>query len=134
MPDYDNPQGSPYYPGDVNPSLAKQATAKARVKPGIKFEPLWDYVLIDPIAKHKTEGGVLLPEGQSADDTARSVVVAIGPGAYRTDSDTFVPVPLELGDIVFNMVRMQPFKVKQDGHLYLCVSCRDLIGVERKQW
>jgi len=95
-----------------------------------EFEPLWDYILIDPIIQTKTRGGVALPDNikVGVDDTQKGVVVKSGPGAYR-DSGTFVPNPIKVGDMVFFMGMRAPFKVVLKGKSYLCMSGRDCVAI-----
>ena len=101
--------------------------AKSTPKSGINFEPLYDYVLMEPIPKNTTKGGLHLPEGANMDDVSKSVVRKAGPGAYRDDG-TFVPNPLVVGDIVYHLAKMMPWKVVLNGKNYLCVSARDVVA------
>jgi co-chaperonin GroES (HSP10) len=104
---------------------------QAQIEAGNKldFNPLWDYILLDPIKNAMTKGGLHIPEGadKHLKDTARGVCIKAGPGAYRDDG-TFVPNPIKVGDVVFHMSRMQPFSVVLNGHSYLCVSGRDCVA------
>lgn len=117
----------------MNAKMTAKMTAKMNAKK-LAFRPLWDYCLLDPVINEKTKGGVVIPESarESAEDTRKSVCVAAGPGAYR-DSGEFVPNPIKVGDVVYHMSRMQPFKVTLDGHHYICVSGRDCVAVEDPQ-
>jgi len=99
----------------------------------LDFKPLWDYCLIKPIVQKETRGGLHLPQGaKTYDDSARGLCVKAGPGAYR-DNGTFVPNPIKVGDIVYHMARMQPFKVILKGELYLCVSGRDCVALAESE-
>lgn len=94
----------------------------------VDFEPLWDYCLLQPLQRNVTKGGITLPEGSKGlDDMAKSVVIKAGPGTYR-DNGTFVPNALKVGDVVYHMAKMQPFKVVIEGKLYLCVAGRDIVA------
>lgn len=93
----------------------------------IDFSPLWDYVLVEPLISNKTKGGVLLPDGKHVDDMAKGLVVKAGPGTYR-DSGTWVANPLKVGDVIYHMAKMQPFKVVIEGKLYLCLAGRDVVA------
>lgn len=94
-----------------------------------EFEPMWDYVLLDPGVKLKSDGGILLPEGSKLDDVMTSLVVKAGQGAYR-ESGVFIKNPIKVGDYVYHMALIKPWKIKMGGKLYLCVSARDCIGIK----
>ena len=98
----------------------------------VDFEPLWDFVLMDPIPNNKSEGGLVLPDGARISDCSRSVIVKAGPGAYRDDG-TFVPNPLKVGDTVYHLAMMQPYKVILGGHLYLCISAKDAVATAKRK-
>lgn len=94
----------------------------------IDFEPLWDYCLLQPIQRNVTKGGITLPEGSKGmDDMAKSIVIKAGPGSYNANG-TFIANALKVGDVVYHMAKMQPFKVVLDGKLYLCVAGRDVVA------
>lgn len=93
----------------------------------VDFNPLWDYVLMEPIKDEVTKGGIHLPDGASVDNTTRSRVIKTGPGAYR-DNGTFVPNPIKVGDIVYHLANRMPFKVVLKGKQYLCISGRDCVA------
>lgn len=94
----------------------------------IPFQPLWDYILIDPIINKVTPGGLHIPDNAKAEDTMKGLCVKAGPGAYRDDG-TFVPNAIKEGDIVFHLARAMPFKVVINGHDYLCLSGRDCVAI-----
>lgn len=94
----------------------------------IDFVPFWDYVLLDPIPKSKTEGGIVMPDGsKGVDDMARSVCIKAGKGAYR-ESGAFIENPIQEGDIIYHMAMIKPFFVKFKGKTYLCVAGRDCVA------
>lgn len=128
MAGFSGPEDSESY----NPAdFAKRHRAKAQVSPGIDYEPAWDSILVDPLIKVKTSGGVIMPEMvRSEDDTGRSVVIAVGPGTYTRDGD-FVPVPILVGDIIYNQTRMHCFRVRLGDKFYIAMSARDIVGYDR---
>jgi len=93
--------------------------------------PLWDYVLMRVIRVDKTKGGLVVPDGAKVDECARSIVVAAGPGIYK-DNGTFVPNPLQVGDVVYHMARVNPTKIILDGELHLLVAARDCIAIANR--
>lgn len=102
------------------------------VEKDVDFEPLYSFVLMDPIKANTTEGGLHLPDGARVSDCHKSVVIKAGPGEYRDDG-TFVPNPLKVGDVVYHLAMMTPYKVVLNGHLYLCVSARDVVATQKRK-
>lgn len=128
-------------PAHLRGHLVENHQALSQMTPGVPFEPLWDWVLVEEIERKATDGGILLPETSTDQDTKRATVVAVGPGTYR-DSGIFVPVPLKVGDIVYCMAFAKPKTVgipreiqglpaNVAGRKFHAVACRDLIGIER---
>lgn len=94
----------------------------------LDFQPMWDYCLLDPIINNTTAGGVVLPDNMKQDEVGKSVVVAAGRGTYK-DNGMFVDNPVRVGDIVYHMSRMAPYKVRLGGKLYLCLAARDIVAI-----
>lgn len=94
----------------------------------VDFEPLWDYVLFEPIKDNITKGGIQLPDGATADNTMKGLVIKSGQGAYR-DNGTFVPNPIKVGDVIYFLSMRQPYKVILNGKVYLCLSGRDCVAI-----
>ncbi len=75
------------------------ATAKAK-KAKIKFRPMDDRILLQPIeADDKTTGGIILPDN-AREKPQRGVVLAMGPGKLL-DSGKRGEMSVKLGDEVF---------------------------------
>lgn len=99
----------------------------------LNFQPLWDYVLIDPIIQTTTPGGLALPEGARTDDLKGGLVVRAGKGAYR-ESGAFIENPIKVGDTVYFMGKMMPFVITLNRKKYLCMAGRDVVAIaERKE-
>jgi len=65
----------------------------------MKFKPLSDRVLIEPLeAADMTTGGILLPDAAKEKPT-QGAIVAVGPGA-RLDDGSRAPMIVAVGDIV----------------------------------
>lgn len=94
----------------------------------VPFEPLQDYCLLEPIAKNKTAGGVVLPDNMSEDDMSKSLVIKAGPGRYNPMTGTLLENPIKVGDIVYHMALTQPIKVKLNGKNYLCLAGNDIMA------
>ena len=65
----------------------------------IKFEPLFDYVLLEPIAAGETPGGIALPEGSDM-GLPKGRVIKVGPGKMCEYDGKHMPMYLQPGDIV----------------------------------
>jgi len=75
------------------------ATATA-TKKKIKFRPMDDRVLVEPVeADEKTSGGIILPDS-AKEKPQRGVVVAVGPGKLL-DSGSRGEMSVGIGDEVF---------------------------------
>ena len=75
------------------------ATATAK-KAKIKFRPMDDRILLEPIeADDKTTGGIILPDN-AREKPQRGVVLAMGPGKLL-DSGKRGEMSVKLGDEVF---------------------------------
>lgn len=97
----------------------------------IEFDPVNDYVLIDPIQQNETEGGIALPEG-SQTGLPKGRVVRVGPGRVSEEGNV-VPPPVKEGDIVYMLLPYNQVPgVTLDGHEYALIRARDLIGIVRK--
>jgi chaperonin GroES len=65
----------------------------------MKFRPLADRVLIEPLeAAETTTGGIVLPDSAKEKPT-QGRIVAVGPGVVREDG-TRTPADAEVGDVV----------------------------------
>ncbi len=66
----------------------------------MKIRPLQDRIIVKKAEKEKkTEGGIILPEGQK-DPTSQGEVVAVGPGR-RNEKGVLLPMDVKVGDIIF---------------------------------
>ena len=85
-----------------------------------------DTVLLDPIPRDMTPGGVAIPE--TADmGPQQARVVACGPG-WPTDQGTRIAMDVEPGDLVYLTLTAAPHKITMEGRSYLVTRMRDLIG------
>lgn len=98
----------------------------------VDFEPLWDWILLDPIKQHETQGGILLPDGANPDNAMTSVCVKAGPGAYRDGGD-LVPNPIQVGDFVYHIAQRKPNVVTLSGRNFLYISARDCIAIKKRK-
>ena len=93
-----------------------------------RFEPLWDYVLMEvPPKNQATKGGLHLPDGSSLANTTKMKVIKSGKGAYN--GSLFVENPIKAGMYVYSMGRIAPFTIVLDGTTYLIASGRDCVGM-----
>jgi co-chaperonin GroES (HSP10) len=93
------------------------------------FKPFMDCVLLQPIPRGMTTGGVALPENADV-GPQRAFVVAVGPGWPTDDGQGRIPMEVEVGDVVYLL--LAPGKLACDvtleGHKYVLACMRDLIG------
>lgn len=108
----------------------KPENVKVTEELDLNFEPLWDYLLIKPVKKDKTKGGIVLPDGSRLDDLSTGLVVKAGKGAYR-ESGAFIENPIKVGDTIYMMGHVKPFVVPLNGETYCCVSGRDVVAVTK---
>lgn len=78
--------------------MATATATKSKTK--IKFRPMDDRILIEPVeADERTAGGIVLPD-TAREKPQRGVVVAVGPGKLL-DSGNRGEMSVKLGDEVF---------------------------------
>ena len=88
----------------------------------VKFRPLADRVLIEPIAAEtKTASGIIIPD-TAKEKPQEGTVIAVGPG--KVDEPTTVKV----GDTVL-YGKYSGSELKLDGNDYLIVKESDLLGI-----
>lgn len=94
----------------------------------IKFRPFLDWVLVEPIARKATDGGIALPDG-SDPDPPRGRVVKCGPGRV-TETGAPIEMPVKVGDEVYMMGAspIQPIELSFCHRKFILVRGRDLIG------
>jgi len=85
-----------------------------------------DTVLVEPIPRNTTAGGVHLPE--TADmGPQQARVIACGPG-WPTEHGTRIAMDVVVGDLIWLTLTAQPHKIVLDGKTYVITRMRDLIG------
>jgi len=66
----------------------------------IKMEPLYDRVIIKPIAEEsKTASGIYIPDTASKEKPQKGTIVAVGPGKPNKNG-TITPMVVKVGDVV----------------------------------
>lgn len=66
----------------------------------MKLRPLADRIVVEPDkGEERTESGLYIPES-AKEKPQQGVVVAVGDGAYKGDSDERVPLDVSVGDKV----------------------------------
>lgn len=95
----------------------------------LDYQPLWDFVLVEPLKESKkTAGGLHLPDGTKTDDTRRCKVVKAGPGSWI--NGVFIPNPIKVGQYIYNMAKhMLPYRVMIQGKLYLSMASTEVLAV-----
>ena len=88
----------------------------------VKFRPLADRVLIEPIqAETKTASGIIIPD-TAKEKPQEGTVIAVGPG--KVDE----PTTVKAGDKVL-YGKYAGSELKLDGKDYLIVKESDLLGI-----
>jgi chaperonin GroES len=91
--------------------------------------PLYDRVVLEPIAKNnKTESGVLLP-ATLEDGIARGKVLHVGPGSYQNGIQ-ISPV-LKLGNIVI-FPKHAALEIKEKGETLLLIREGEVLAVVKE--
>jgi chaperonin GroES len=88
----------------------------------VKFRPLADRVLIEPIqAETKTASGIIIPD-TAKEKPQEGTVIAVGPGKVAE------PTTVKAGDKVL-YGKYAGSELKLDGKDYLIVKESDLLGI-----
>ncbi len=91
------------------------------------FKPVSDFLLIEPLPRATTNGGIALPDG-SDPDPQRGKVVAAGPGRFSEEAK-WIENPFKGGEIVWLFfVYQKPIEVTLGRKNYMVVRARDVIG------
>lgn len=85
-----------------------------------KFTPINDMVIVEVAKKGPTKLGALEIPPTAKDPNRKvieAVVLAVGPGRYNTETSTYVPVAVEVGQRV--LIGNQCSEFKYEGFSYL---------------
>ena len=93
----------------------------------MKFRPLHDRVVIEPIdAEAKTASGIIIPD-TAQEKPQQGKVLAVRPGG-RDESGKLIPIDVKVGNrILFG--KWSGTEVKIDGVEYLIMKESDIMGV-----
>jgi chaperonin GroES len=92
----------------------------------ISFQPLGDWLLIEPIPKSLTPGGIALPETAEIGPPLAKVI-RVGPGAI-TSTGTLIPPDVAEGDVVYLYLAQKPTAIELNGRRFALCRNRDLVG------
>ena len=93
----------------------------------MKFRPLHDRVVIEPLSsEEKTAGGIIIPD-TAKEKPSQGKVVAVGPGA-RGDDGKVAALDVKKGDTVI-YGKWSGTEVKIDGKDLLIMREADIMGV-----
>ncbi len=94
-----------------------------------KIQPLFDYVLIEPLEKETTlPSGIVIPDS-AKEKPQEGKVVAAGPG--KTDDGKLIPLTVKVGDVVMYK-KWGGTEIKIDGKEHLLVKEEDLLATVSK--
>lgn len=93
----------------------------------MKFRPLHDRVVIEPIeAETKTAGGIIIPDN-AKEKPSQGKVLAVGPGS-RDDSGKVQKLDVKAGDTVL-YGKWSGTEVKLDGKTVMIMRESDIMGI-----
>lgn len=94
----------------------------------IRFQPTGDFILVEPIRRKQTFGGLALPDGAEI-EPPRGKVVKAGPGRV-SEEGKLLPMSVGVGDEVYmHFVYQQPMSMTFFGKEYVLVRARDVVGL-----
>jgi chaperonin GroES len=90
----------------------------------VKFEPLYNYVLLEKITEdNKTPGGIIIPDSAKEKPSA-GVVIAAGPGLKDE------PTTVRAGDrVLFGKWASSVNEIKLDGKEFILIKETDILGI-----
>ena len=95
----------------------------------VAIRPREDYVLLRYIEPpEKTEGGIVLPDVVHSEER-HYAVVAVGPGLWNAETQTRVPLDIEVGDEVVVGGWAGDTKVKLSGIEHFLARASVVVGV-----
>ena len=100
----------------------------------INFEPLGDYLLVEPLPKNMTDGGIALPESAESLGPDRGRVLRAGPGRI-TEDGALIPMSVKAGDLIYlacNARHAPPIAFPHKGKMFAVVRLRDVIATTEK--
>lgn len=97
----------------------------------IDFVPVADFILVEPIEKGQTRGGIALPEGVDP-DPPKAKVLRVGPGRV-SEMGARIPMPVAEGDVVYALAAGTTVPINLGGRKCVILRARDLIGIEAKK-
>ncbi|MGB1006535.1 MAG: co-chaperone GroES [Thalassobaculaceae bacterium] len=93
----------------------------------MKFKPLHDRVVVEPLQKdEKTAGGIIIP-GNAQEKPMQGKVLKVGPGV-RSDDGKLQAMDVKKGDVVL-YGKWSGTEVKIDGKDVLIMRESDIMGV-----
>ena len=112
--------------------MSKLDLSKAATIPGdVDLRPLSDFVLLEPIEKGQTAGGIALPAGVDP-EPPKAKVLKVGPGRV-SEMGTLIPMPVAEGDVVYALaINQNAIGMTLKGRKCVLIRARDLICAEEK--
>ncbi len=93
----------------------------------MKFRPLHDRVVVEPLEQEeKTAGGIIVPD-TAQEKPMQGKVIAVGPGA-RGEDGMLVPPDVKKGDTIL-YGKYSGTEVKIDGKELLIMRESDIMGI-----
>jgi co-chaperonin GroES (HSP10) len=66
-----------------------------------KLVPFFDRIILKPLFKDKTAGGIMVPIEVQQKQLTRAEVIIVGPGKLNADTNEFLRTQIKPGDIVY---------------------------------
>lgn len=108
--------------------MKKLDAATKEIVEDVKFCPKADFVLIEPIPRGETAGGIALPEQAGADEPLKGRVVRVGAGRISDYGVTIDPELTE-GEVVYLFFAYaKPIDIVLGRKKYIVARARDVIA------
>jgi co-chaperonin GroES (HSP10) len=98
----------------------------------VNFVPYGNNVLLEEIKPGKTPGGLVIPDGMTAEDTQLSIVRAVGPGAVDINGKVVEP-RIQVGDVIYQVSgRVNPLGLTIEGKQYVLLPETSILGKRKR--
>lgn len=96
-----------------------------------EIEPLFAYLVVEPVDDEITKGGIFLAAGHDASEQCRKAkVLSVGPGQWSAKTGQRLPVPLKVGADIL-MFRYAGSEIEVDGKDLRIIDYSDVkVGLE----
>lgn len=93
----------------------------------MKYQPLYDRVLVEPIQNDEVHGKILIPDTAKEKPT-EGIVVMVG-GGYRNDKGDITPLKVKKGDTIV-YTKWAGTEIKLESKDYVVIKESDILLVK----